>query len=387
MVNFREALGDAARSAFCGVSGAVAATLDLGGYIYRSAGGEFQGDDLSASAQLLRNVRNVACSVPLDVIPPPPFSGGQCVGDQYEVFVSRNGGTPTQELVVDPADGGGPIFGPVQPVEEFVNGFGLFDYFFSSRDGRTTVATNFSAPQNFVITQVNNLTNPGVECGNPGPTINPYEPANYTTTIPINYDDETGTPRTETPTFTVRPFAPDTGDGLSVPISIDFPDGTSLDADFNLSTGDVSIGIGLPGGSGVPDGQVQPLPDPGGPDGDVPTFEESQGLPIVAVFVRSVVNESQSQASDIPGPTPSDRLWIPRIASVNFHCEIGDGRGLAWTVDQSVKLESQIIPCIIPWGARSVRVTAEDGVTLQFVPLRGQTLQDQIDRLPNVPDQ
>ena len=102
MVEFLEALRNGVRNTFCLLSGPTAVGLQLGGNIYKGIGAEENGEDLIASANLLRNTQNIACNRGTENVSsqfPPFVVGGQCSGTTYTFNLSYDiqGSPPFQE--------------------------------------------------------------------------------------------------------------------------------------------------------------------------------------------------------------------------------------------------------------------------------------------------
>jgi hypothetical protein len=372
MATFREALEGAVRSAYCTITAPLPATLGLAGAIYKGLGAEVNGEDLQNAGGLVRNARNLACNAPPEPNPPPDFTGGQCPGTQYQFRAQftvdgSNAGSNNQYTA------NGPIS---QSISDRGDGGCRADIFDGDGNIVTTGGSGPDTSCRYEITDMQRTDGQPDNCGNPGPSRPPYIPENYTLPVPIDFDDNTGSPITIAPDLTIGPIVPDFGNGLSVPITINFESGSSLFGDFNISDNTINFGIGGDGGTGQQPGEPEPNPDPGGPDGEEEEGDEGQGRPIIAVLVVCDTPDNNSEVTEIPGPSGSGGIWVPRLASVSFRCEVGDNRGVAWTSDIDVKLLTSIIPCPVQWGAVSVRVVPRDGVNLSFTPIRGVSLRE-----------
>lgn len=349
MVGLFEAIRDTALSIYCTAAAPVATGLAILGNVYEGLGGEEQGEDLRDAAQLYRSAQQVACNRPPDDIGPavnPGFSGGQCVGDIYEVDTSRNGGPPSTQTMTNQ---GQPIQGPISGIEQFDNGTGLFNYRLIVGNGFTNLATNFTTPQNFTIVAIRNLTNPSDPCGNPGPEIPQYDPTDWTSTPTINYDDDGGNPMTVSPTVVFSPNFLGPDGGLRVPFDFEFAPGVNLTGDINLNTGDITLGGGGNGnGPDYSDPQEEEQPS-GGPGelGDV-----------IGVRVVSTEDGSGVDTTEILQTGGNPNIYVPRTATVAFRYQTGVNTS-AWGTDIPVKNLNFVV-----WAERpalEVRVTPESG--------------------------
>ena len=357
MVSFREGIGNAVRSAFCALSGPGAATLELGGNIYRGLGGVDQGNDLIASAGLLRNAANVACDRPPQQTTAAdfnlPFTGGQCEGDNYRVtYGCEFDGSP-----VGPFDNTGP--GPLEYVTGENPGGGDFIRVLDANGDSLAVCGTSDPEVDVQMTPLNvdNLTNPSDPCGDP-PLIPPaYDPDDWTTNVPVVYDDDMGNPQSDDTTITFPPVNFGPGGLVSVPISLTFENGSSLFGDFNLTTGDISIGIGNGNGDGVDETPTEI------PEGEDP---EEDNLVVIGVRVVAVVVPTSTVATEILVQGSAPNIWAPRLGYVNFKYQTVDG-AIGWGPDIPVKNEDNII-----WSPRpavNVSASANKGATFSVFPI------------------
>lgn len=365
MVDFFQAIRDGAKSAYCATALPLASVLQLGGGLYKGLGGEVQGEDLQDSANLLRNASNLVCNRPTELIPPNtllPFQGGQCPGEQYRAnLVTATydvNGTPT---TVGP---GGFGIGPGPLTFEQGEGF---------RSIRAAVGgilatidiRNIPGASNLRDVQFSVVTNDGSpdDCGNPPPATPPYDAPTWTVPTPVTYDDDNGSPVAINPTFVFEPGGPTGGGGFSVPFTVNFEDGSSLFGDFNLSTGDINVGIGNSSGDGVTDEPRELPPD-----------EDPEASDSVVIGVRVVATESGTgnRATELLQSGGNPTIWIPRLGNVSFKYETEGGTG--WGTDIPVKNEEMII-----WAemdAVNVKGTPEDGWEFELFPIIKVVVQE-----------
>lgn len=349
-LEFNAELIDAVRQGLCFTTSTAQRTAELGQSFWNSVGLRGVGQTSGQAAQLWGNAAGVACNrEPQDIgaATSPGFEGGQCVGDTYEVDTNRNGGPSNTQRFTDEGD---LIQGPISGITQFDNGSGLFNYRLNVGNGVTTLATNFTTAQNFQIVDVRNVTNPADDCGDPPPTVDPYDPANFTTNPTVTFTDENDTDVTINPSITYSPVTTNEGNEFSAPFEINFEDGSSLFGDFNLTTGDISIGPGNSGGDGAAGPEREKDPDE--------PLEE--GEEIVGVRVISVVNSlSSGRLTEIATVGDAPNLYIPRLATVLFRRETAVGNG--W----SQPFDVQTIDAVIYSDVVSIdaAVTFRPGVT------------------------
>lgn len=356
-MNLFESLRNGARSAFCALSAPLPTLFSIGGGIYQGLGGEQQGEDLLDSADLVRAARNVACNVPpvaggSDAL--VPFTGGQCPGVMYQFnwFPSP----------VPPFDGvqrlsqAGP--GPLEFVS-FPEPNGGASAFVRASNGVVMASAGTGDASvtavNLNITNMVRLDGQPDDCGNPSPDIPPYNQDDWTTPQPVTYDDNDGNSLTINPTFRFSPGGPDGNGGLTVPFDVTFEDGSQMFGDFNLTTGDINIGIGNSGGEGTGGGarEIQPGED----------IQEGNGN-IVGVRVIASKTGSNAKGTDLLQPGGNGTVWFPRIGNIAFGYDTQSG--IAWSEDIPVKGENYII-----WAkvvADYVRGTPENGWSFQLLP-------------------
>lgn len=295
---------------FCLLTSAPSAIAGLTSNLLRSLPSLPTRDLAADSLNRVRNARNSFCSSTPDDVGSevaPPFSGGQCAGDIYRVFVTRNGGPETLFTMTNAGD---LIQGPVGPIVETVDGAGLFDYSFSVGNGEVGVGSNFTMSQNFEISRVENVTDPSDSCGNPPNNIPDYDSNDFTTVINITFDDsDTGSPVTLSPELTFSPIFVDMDNNFRVPFNLNFSPDVNVSGTFNFSNGDVVFNNQNTVNVDIPEGPFT-----------VPTTEDlsETTLVIVGARVQSSVDPLTYQGTEILQTSPSTSLFVPRLGTLTF---------------------------------------------------------------------
>lgn len=336
--------------------------------------GAGQGFYTPAGQDFLDFVQNVGCSADSQQIPGagvvsfpngPAFTGGQCVGSRYIVdFTYTNG---VGQTITGPIDS---LFGPIGNLflEEQQNG--NFTVRIPCRgieggqlepDGFSlAIGTNQPGPiTNFQTISATPKGGDPDNCGNPPggssvPTV---------TGPPYDYDDDTGSPVTVNPTFNFRSPIFDLDGTLNLPIEITSPSFTA-NANFNLSTGDITFNLG-----GVP-GQSNCCPQPeDGPDTDEETPDDPpppvDDKRFFAVEIRAIFDDANVKATKVvDGDTP---LYVPRLGTVSFGYEVGGRR--AWSTDFPIKKRKQMVFCEQPAVGYTWFTTKEGDITYEVTPL------------------
>lgn len=377
---------DAVRGVFCTTTDAVGALAELVGDA--SEGAPVVGGALGGLADMAENLRGIACNVPptTDNLPPAPFQGGQCetaytFNAQFQVD-GVNQGPNAGYSAVGPISTANAQFGPDEErPPEFGGGTSSqFSVISNITDGAANVVTLGGANWNpgdperssrYVITNMMRSDGQPDDCGNPGPDIPPYNPGDFTDTPQVDYDDDDGNPITINPTIVLAPVFVDVSGEIKIPVNINFDDGSQLFGDVNLSTGDIDFNFGNgPGDCQEP----QPVRDDDSVEGDEPADPDENNIdPIVAVLVKVVSIDPGAKVTEIASENNFSNLFVPRLAWGSFQCLIEDGGGLGWSVDFDVRQRVQIVECPVSWGARFVNVTAQPGVSITYVALRGKT--------------
>ena len=377
MVDILEALRNGLRSTFCVIAEPAAIGLSIGGNVYRGLGGEEQGDDLIASAGLFRAAAQVACNrQPDDVsgIVVPPFMGGQCDNVPYRVTQDRLSPNFPGNGCTSPATGiQWDVWGPINQVRQANEANpDLLDVNVLARPGPSqpiqvipqlsgTFNNEVCPGQDLVITNIERLDGNPDNCGNPPPAVPPYYEPNWTSPLPITYDDNNGNPVSITPTVRFDPTTVQDGPLISVPFDITFEDGSSLFGDFNLTTGDINIGIGNSGGGGS---NGDPIEDPTEQD------PEEDGPVIVGARVVTTIGSNQSSASVIGQSGDNPDLYVPDIGIIAFRYETAPGQ-FVW--GDPIRVKGLDVVIWSPEPAVEVAGSPRDPMIFQVTPIKRKT--------------
>jgi hypothetical protein len=297
------------------------------------------------------NAAGLACNRPaadLSGEVAPPFQGGQSPGVIY-VFdcQSTDKGVPNSPIFN--RSGVGPLSITFDVPPSQTSAAQIRD-----GNGNEIIAAGSNAPDadiNWLIFNVVRADGQPDTGGDPPAQGPPYDPGDFTITPTVNYDDRDNNPQSFSPTIVFKPTIVAPNGEFTVPISIDMPDGSQLFGDFNLTTGDISIG----GGNGAGDGVSGP--DRELPEGQPP--EENEAL--VGVRVRSTISSlSQARVTELLSSGTAPNLYVPRVASVLFRREssVGDG----WSEAIDVKTLDSVI--YAEGEAVDYSVVAREGVTI-----------------------
>jgi len=366
MPDFIDAIQSQVLDNYCALTAPANAFVELASPVINTLPSTGPVDAVTGAVQQLRGYRNAICSAPFDDATsavPIPFAGGQCVGDIYQVLTSRNGGTPNLQTMTDEGE---LIQGPITGIEEFDNGSGLLNYRLVVGNGFTTLATNFTTPQNFTIVGITNVTDPSDPCGNPPRDIPQYNENNFTFSPTINYDDpSTGLPLTINPTGVFAPVFVDVDGSVNAPVRLTISPDVFVDLNLDLSTGETTIRNNNNFDVSVND---EPFEVPELPD------ELPEDLTVIGVRVVSVVPSQIARGREISQLGGSLTLYVPRIGSVYFIYADSSGQTV-FGRDNDVKLSDQIIyadrACV---GAQ---VSPIEGVTstISFIVVRGKPVE------------
>lgn len=310
------------------------------------------------------------------VAPVVGFSGGQCVCDRYRVRVRILGNDRGGDVTRTESGLRGPIIA-VRPLfsrggDGEINGTRAI-VIHGHPDCGGVRETEFGPgvssgglPGTVFITEVINQDGPD-DCGDPAPapatdpTVNPPNPL-----PPFSFDPgDGGQPETYEPDIAIEP-------GPSGPaIRFRFPDG-----DYYVDPGGVDIvaptipDTCCPPNAVPPDpetiqpdpqeGEPEPTP-PGDPEPDPATEEEERAIVAVVVTASNIATPS----TPIGGTDGSPVVYAPRLGSLQFRIEFGDGQ-TAWTGDIDIKTAQQAIPVPFPQGAVDVRVFAYGGTSFKI---------------------
>jgi len=347
MVSFLEGVGNANKAINCFLLGA-------GGNIL-GAVASLPGGSPEFIQNTTKALRRLAGCDPADdpVIPPPPFTGGQCPGVAYTVSFQNNAngspiGPPATRVGTGPF-GGGALDGPGRGGLIFA---GVFE--------PTLVGTGAEAPT--ILSVVRTDGEPDT-CGDIPPVFPPVTPIDIDIDVTYNIDD--GTEVTVTIPFIYAPITTDINGFFRIPFTfefgdIDFSGNISLEPNFNVT-------INPPTG---PRGTDSPLTDLPAPDDEIPVEPSTYEERVIGVVVQSrLVGEQQLTTiftEDIP------QILAPRCGSVKFGYAIGDRS--FWSPDIDIKDLNCFIPCPFSQGADTVAASPAPGVVLNYVPIFGAPL-------------
>lgn len=369
MATFREALSEAIRSSFCTLTGPVERTIALGENLYERANFPGFPPAPTPAGQALRGARNILCNMPPDDASSgfvQPFTGGQCPGTRYAVTADVvRMGVPNNNPSTRQGDG--PIqyfFGKTETGACFAR--------IESADNPTlfTAGSSFDdCDTRYNIISVVPVNGPD-DCGDPPVNPEPYDRTDFETDVPVTYDDDNGNPVTVNVPLLFTPVVVDNDIDIEVPVRAYFDTDLEINATLNLSTGDVNFNVSTSINAPTIIEDVTIQPDPVGVPGDPPTDEEEFESTIIGVYVRLASLEEGSPVTEIASNNPGTSLYVPRLGSVSFHCEVLSASGLGWTEDIDIKYASQLIPCPVSWGARSVVITPTLGAIIETTLIR-----------------
>lgn len=310
-----------------------------------------------------------------DFLPAPPFFGGQCQGQRYQITLSGllNNLQPTtfnpilsgRIIGIDTSRvNSGGFFTPVVVHNGGASEFGIITTASEQvRDSYSISNVRCVNELNQVITCPQDCGNPPSEFPDPGPIpVNPPD---------ITYDDDDGNPITVPIGIIFAPVVIRANGTVTIPISVDVG-GVKFTGNFNLfPNAEINLFpdavINRPG---TPDNPDLTNPETG-TDGDPGQDEPEPGIdPIVAVVVRSnktgYTRPSEVFQDDLP------TLFAPRLGNVSFFTTTG---GIAsWTPFQPIQATNQHIPCPDPYGAVDVQVWWDTGWTGSYSAIRGKPL-------------
>lgn len=354
-----------------------------------------------------------ACPVPQKPPDPqPPFNGGQCpVNYRVRIFCSREdlllNGTWEPRNFVDEFQ----AVGPIRPLGEFREtrptgspcGNEVVDvqyrFLVGSQQslitrvlrGEYNCGTFIGGVRNVQVgsISVERLDGQPDNCGDPDPIPPDPIPTGGLPPAPINFDfaPDINNPSVTvnvTGTAVVLPVFVNAKAEINVPVSLSLNvdnqgDLLEVNANVNLSTGDVTINVGGNGGNRTP-GQddcepdyTEPTEDP--PPSPVDTGKTEQPRPdegeeVIIGALVTVTSISPNARPTLLGQDDNPDIYVPSLGHINFLCRAGAGAVGGWLPDQQVKNRRCLIPCDWPYGAVDVKGTPQPGVTWQITPIR-----------------
>jgi len=370
--NFREGAIDAVRTGFCSFANDVS---NFGRWFYQQTAPAFlpRYEQLPELPLVGGGLAGLVCgNLPATALPPAsevPFTGGQCVGTLYSIFVDviRNG-TP---ITFDDDR-----FGPIGEPRYRNDGSVWRGEWLRSDNGQVlwtfdTIGLGFPQPTitNYGITGV--VSGPD-DCGDlPGTPAPPPDSGSNVLNPDIEYDDD-GTPVVIPTTLVLAfPTINITGE-LVVPFDLSGAQ-FALQGELNVSTGDINFNFG--GGTGISDACCladiieDVLPDL---PGDDPPQNEKFTPRIVAVMVTTTSIVGNIKASEI-GQANAPNFYHPRLGNISFN--LGRSTKKVWTEDIPVRRSPQLIVCPVDYGAAEVVGDPANGVTWTLRPLRRRVIE------------
>lgn len=381
MATYREAVDEFVKSAACSVLGDLDGATQL---IARKVVGDSI-SDFSFPSFLNRRL----CGQEPPTVPAPPFTGGQCPGAFYTVsftvdlFDTQTGSV--NSTVTSSLQAYGPIsfFGIENPSR---NNSARTSVAIAGKDSQGADFFNaiidgpyprfvYQGLRGVSVTRAGGLPD---DCGSLEPVVPPPQPGFNQRSGDITYVNNNGNSFT-VPIVAAFGYASFNIDAeVTIPVTIDVG-GITLDADFNLNTGDIQFfptnniygdrrrgtkptDVLPPPGEDTPD--YPPTLPPGLPPIDEGEPEGESAIVAVLVTVTEFDNELVGTLFQSDNPDIS----IPNFGYVSFLCRVGTIDS-AWSSDIPVKNRRNVIPCPLSWGAIQVKGTPRQGVSWVLTPL------------------
>lgn len=381
MATYRDAVDGFIKSAACSVLGTLDGATQL--ITRKVAGDAFS--DFSFPAFLNRHL----CGQEPPAVPPSPFTGGQCdcvfynCSGTIELFRKSDGLSQGVEPWA------GQIHGPInaitiedpsssRPDVASVTLSGLNSICAPTKVYPYSVANALFGLRNLTVSSVARADGLPDNCGSPSPIVPAPAPGFNQRSGDITYTNNEGVDVT-VPIVAAFGYASLNVDAsVTIPVTIDVG-GITLDADFNLNTGDIQFfptnniyGDRRRGTKPTdvlpPPGEDTPDYPPTLPPGLLPIGEgESEGeSAIVAVLVTVTEFDNELVGTLFQSDNPD--ISIPNFGYVSFLCRVGTIDS-AWSSDIPVKNRRNVIPCPLSWGAIQVKGTPRQGVSWVLTPL------------------
>lgn len=370
--NFREGAIDAVRNTFCTFADDVS---NFGRWFYQQTAPAFlpRYEQLPDLPLVGGGLAGLVCpNLPSSPLPPAesvPFTGGQCVGTQYNITVSviRNG---------IPTDFTDTRIGPIgTPVYELDGNAWRGRWY--RPDGSSvlwsfdSISTGFEQPE-ITSFQINSVVSGPDDCGDlPPEPAGPPDPGSNVFSPDIEYDPGTGPVIIPTNLVFAFPVINITGE-LTIPFDLSGAE-FALQGELNVSTGDINFNFG--GGNSASDACCLAdiiediLPDL---PGDDPPENEKFTPRIVAVMVTTISVADNIKASEI-GQQNAPNFYHPRLGNISFN--LGRTTKKVWTEDIPVRRSPQLIVCPVDYGAAEVVGDPANGVSWTLRPLRRRVIE------------
>lgn len=393
MAEFREALGNAAKSAVCEALRSSERFGDALVYAWQNVTGlNISPPNLAGAAM------GLLCNEPRVPLPANPdyLGGGQCQCVPYIVSygLKRRGGQ--SDLRGDET-----FWGEIRGVRFRTNSLGNTGIEILCRGSHrfgepcgefkwvaSGAGTSAGDIINYEIYSIRRLDGASDNCATP--TFDEPEPIEPTSPVTINapfyYQPDINFPDVNISTnasFNLfQPFLNVKAE-INVPVTVN----TGIDlggvelkfeANVNINTGNVSFNFGgnttnnFFGSENECDDGFDFTDDPPEIPTDVPEPEpdpeEEEKRIIVGVLVTVLSVDPTTKASQIAqGSNPT--IYAPSLGHVNFYCEVGEASIGGWTSDVQVKNKRNLILC--PWeeGATAVEGTPQPGVSWILTPI------------------
>jgi len=340
--------------------------LANGQYAYGSAARIFPASPAATVARGYASLRRFLGCIPDNDVPepPPPFEGGQCPGEKYNVLINGSSmqGSSTVNFSLQYT-----ALGPIGPLQ-FTNEGGPLGSFnilqslgsgriFSSNCGpNPTPAPGVYQINNSAITGMNpqgglTITACGADnCGDPDPIYPP--PTNINIDIDVTYNNEEGDEINITIPFIFAPINVDITGRFNIPFTFEI-DGIEFSGTLNIAP-EFSVTINPPEAPTGTDNPTDTLP-PGDPEDEVEPREFDDK--VIGVVVQSSLSGEQQLTTIATANIPT--IFAPRAGSIKFAYSIGVST--FWSNDIDVKGGRVFIPCPFSQGADAVAVSPGTG--------------------------
>lgn len=351
-------LANTVRQGLCNITDVAGFTAQLGASFYGSLGLRGASQTSEQAAGLWSAASNLACNrQPQDLSNEldPGFSGGQCSGVSYGVVwqLIRNG-SPVLDTNFDPCNFSTNTFpGPIRGIRLTPDAVeGLFSATLEYGSPVQSRPLGNNVEDAFIVT-VDRCDGQPDDCGSPPPAIPEFNPGDFTIQPDVTYTDDSGTDVTIPVTIEYSPVVTDDGGNFSVPITVQFQDGSSVFGDFNLTTGDISFGGGNSAGDGVNPDPVE-LPEGEDPDDLVDVI----GVRVVSAIGPATI----ARTNNLISPS-GESIYIPRLGSITFkYAEDVIAQGTSQTFD----IMSQDSVIIAPRPIISAQAFPQVGTTFSI---------------------
>lgn len=369
MPNFVEAMTGFMKANFCAALNVLGDAVTLGSELVPGPG---------PFINVANGLSALVCDAPPDQLelPPPPFTGGQCVAKYIITYtLGADGPSPSTGTLL--------AIGPIRGLREESTGTGSVRVYLQANSGvvfggQCFNILNPSGPQDTLLgtytpidgstSRIDDVSPCGADnCGDP-PVVLPPPGDSYEFGGDVTYNIDGDTTVTVPVTGVYAPIFVSLDGSLRIPVDLDVG-GIEFNGEVTVAP-EFTINLKPKGITSGPGKVDDPELGPGQPGIPVPEDEEDVDV-IVGVLVFSTLQSNENKATGYPsvgGPT----FLVPRIGSVQF--AIKTGNSIGWTSDIDVKNLECYVPCPAPQGAIAVRVTPEAGITRTFTPVRGKPL-------------